>query len=357
MNDIQPADVLEAVAAIAPRAGSLDGEWPPPRRARVRDAITASADATDPDAVEIPIRFRPARALASRRRWSRALPVAASVVALAAAAGAVVTVATSGGGSGRTTPAGGVGAAFDPPANLSDTALGASQYSYRVFEQIRLDANGRPVANAQDAMTDRNWVAANGDILSFRTGSQNGCFSFALSGRPSFSQPTRAFFAALPTDVGTLNTYLRDHVEGSSSRDEAVFVAVGDALRTADGLASPKLRGALLGVLSRTPGVLLHENQTDHLGRRAIRADFVDQRIRPGQVQSLYFDPTTFRLLEERDGSNGAPTTYNGPSPAYDAAPGPGQDPDALTGAAFLTVMTGEQVVDSLPTIPKDCRR
>jgi hypothetical protein len=110
-------------------------------------------------------------------------------------------------------------------------------------------------------------------------------------------------------------------------------------------------------VLSRTPGVLLHENQTDHLGRPAIRADFVDQRIRPGEVHSLYFDPASFRMLEERQGSNGRPTTYTGPSPAYDAAPGPGQDPQVLTGAAFVTVMTSERVVDSLPTVPTDCQR
>ena len=152
----------------------------------------------------------------------------------------------------------------------------------------------------------------------------------------------------MPTDPDKLNKYMRSHVTGSTSRDEAVFVAVGDALRIADGLASPKLRAAFLAVLSRTPGVTLFEGQRDDLNHPAIRADFVDQANRPGEVQSLYFDPTTFQLTEMGGGTNGQPT--HGPEnyPPYDAHPKPGVDPVRL-GHRGGEVMRTEQVVDSAP--------
>jgi hypothetical protein len=153
-----------------------------------------------------------------------------------------------------------------------------------------------------------------------------------------------------------LQSYLRNHVEGSSSHDEAVFVAVGDALRTAGGLASPKLRAAMLAVLSRTPGVILHLDAQDYLQRPAIRADFVDQQIRPGAVHAYYFDPSDFRFLEERFAPNGEPSTHTGPSPAYDAPAGPAADPDVFTGAAFIDVIRSAEVVDHLPTLPADCK-
>jgi hypothetical protein len=168
--------------------------------------------------------------------------------------------------------------------------------------------------------------------------------------------PTAGFFRRLPTNVGELTTYLRTHVQGSSSRDEAVFVAVSDALRTSGGLAAPRLRAAMLGALSRTPGVLVHLNQRDYLGRPAIRADFVNQRIRAGEIHSLYFDPTTFALLEERQGHNGHSTAEPTASPGYNQ-PALRRDvnDDVISGAAFVDVMITEKVVSTLPTVPAKC--
>jgi hypothetical protein len=255
---------------------------------------------------------------------------------------------------------------------LSTTALAAGVYSHRVDEQLDLDAGGQPTPNSQDAMVNRNWVAADGKIVSIRTGSQNVCFVFGGPQAGTLEQPTRAFFAGLPTEVTALNTYLRGHVQGSSSRDQAVFVAVGDMLRPMDAFASPALRAAMVGVLSRTPGVTVHLGQRDYLGRPAIRADFVDQQIQPDEIESLYFDPSTFQVLEERSGRPGglaasasatsAGATDNpmehsgGASPAYSAAATDGPSAEELTGPAYVDLVRTEEPADKLPALPSDCK-
>ncbi len=330
---------------------------PPGRYAAARRGAVAGGveDSSDPDQPVALITDR--RATQHRRRYL--VPVAAGI-ALVAAAGVVVAVVASKSGSsdGYSAPAGSLGQTFDPPSGLSNKAIGPSQYSYRVLRQMQVDASGKPEVHDDSAMVDRSYVAPNGDILSFRTGSQHGCMQFPQSGSADFGMPSAAFFRGMPTDVGKLTTYLRNHVQGSSSRDEAVFVAVSDALRTSGGLASPRLRAAMVGALSRTPGVLVHLNQRDYLDRPAIRADFVDQRIRAGEIHSLYFDPTTFALLEERQGSNGQSTAEPTSSPGYNQ-PAPRRDlsTDVISGPAFVDVMVTDKVVGKLPTIPANCAR
>jgi hypothetical protein len=360
-SDPNSPDVLAAVAAYRPSAAAITAEWNAERQSEALAAIIGDDDLaveTTSSTLESEIRlqFLPA-SKASQNRWrSNPLPLVASFAVLAAVAGTIVAVASLGSGGGELSgglPAGSLGPAFDPPPGLSNSAIGPKQYSFRVVQQIDLDADGQAVPNSRNAMVNRNWVSPNGDTMSVRTGSQSGCETFPLDGPARFDEPTMSFFASLPTDVDALNRYMRAHVQGSSSLDEAVFTAVGDALNTTDGLASPRLRAALVGVLSRTHGVILHRDVTDYLNRPAIRADFVNQAIRPGEIQSLYFDPTTFQLLEQRTGHNDQPRTYSGPSPAYDApAPGEADDPQALTGAAMVSVMTQEKTVDKLPTVP-----
>ena len=103
--------------------------------------------------------------------------------------------------------------------------------------------------------------------------------------------------------------------------------------------------------------ITVHTGVHDFRNRPAVRVDFVDQTQRPGELSSLYFDPATFQLLEERDGSSGAATTYSGPSPAW-SGPLPGGEPathDELGGQATVSVMTQEKVVDRLPSSVAGC--
>jgi hypothetical protein len=374
----EPAfDVLQVVARYAPGDQLAEAEWPLARRSDVLGALittrpSAPGEPLPGAAHDIPVHFIPTRRSGARRRIHiapRLLPLASGAAVVAIAAAAVVAVANSGRNSGGPDLPG--GAAFAPPAGLSTTATATDLYSHRVDEQMDLDAAGQPKPGSPDAMVNRNWVAADGKIVSIRTGSQNACFVFAGPTTPTLEQPTRDFFASLPTDVDGLNTYLRAHVAGSSSHDEAVFVAVGDLLRPMDGFASPALRGAMVGVLSRTPGVTVHLGQRDYLGRPAIRADFVDQQLRPGEIQSLYFDQSTFQLLEERngrpdglpasatpstEGASGAPVETGGASPAYTAAATDGPSAEQLTGPAYVDLVRTEEPVDKLPPLPADCK-
>lgn len=360
MSHTKFPDPDAVVAHYAPSASSLAAEWDDARMDAVLLSITGAAGAATRDSAdteaEIPLRFVATHADTDRRRWSRGLPVAASVAAVGVVAGLLIGALGSGNSSsdavgGRTT-----GSPFTPPAGLSDTSIAKGQYSYRVEKQADLGTDGAPKPNGPDSVLSHNYVSYGGDVTVVRTGGGLGCVPFRRSSDASFEQPAVAFFARMPTDVNALNTYLRGHVQGSSSRDEAVFVAVGDALRAADGLASPKLRAAMLAVLSRTAGVRLHLDERDYLGRPAIRADFVEQRIRPGEVHAYYFDPSTFQLLEDFDGTNNAPSSYDGPSPAYSAhADGTADDPDQLGGPGLVNVMRSETVLDSLPAEAASC--
>ncbi|MDT4936082.1 MAG: hypothetical protein QOK11_3974, partial [Pseudonocardiales bacterium] len=85
-----------------------------------------------------------------------------------------------------------------------------------------------------------------------------------------------------------LDSYLRAHVSGSTSKDEAVFTAVGDMLR--GGLAPAHLRAAAIRVLEHT-GHVTATSALDTLGRPAIQITFADAASRPGEDQALLFDP------------------------------------------------------------------
>jgi hypothetical protein len=331
-------DPIDRLAVYRPTAGTLDAEWPAADRSRTRAALLRTTPRRS-------LRFRPAQ-----RRGSRTLGPVAAGLALLVLIGGVLMIAVGGAGRNTTSGAG-------PSGGGVETAVpGDGQYAYRYDRQIDLDANGQEMTNGANEMRDRSWVSPDGNIVSAREGSQSGCATFPRQGAPSLEEPTSQFFAGLPTEVDQLTAYLRSHVSGSSSQDEAVFVAVGDALREGDLLATTGLRTALVGVLRNTPGVTVHPDQQDYLGRPSVRVDFVDEQNRPGEIHSMYFDPDTYQFLEEREGSSGQPDTYSGPSPAYDAPPSasPGT-PNQLTGAAFIDVMVEERVVDSIPVDPSSC--
>jgi hypothetical protein len=372
-------DVVRTLARYAPGDRLARTEWTPDRQAEVLAAIVAPDRATigspaAPEVHEMPVRFVAAGASAAGRRgrWSpHLLPLASGLAVVAIATAAAVAVMDSGSGHTGSGPNQPAGAPFDPPPGLSHTAIAAGVYSHRVDEEMHVDAAGRATPNGAVDMVNRNWVAADGTIVSIRTGSQNGCFVFGAAQVPSLQQPTREFLAGLPTEVDALRTYFRAHAQGSSSLDEAVFVAVGDLLRQMDAFASPALRAAMVGVLSRTDGVTVHLDQRDFLDRPAIRADFVDQRIRPDEIQSLYFDPSTFQLLEQRDGlppgmqASASPTIMHGSdpppkgaaaSPPYTSAATDGPSAEALTGPAYVDLVQTEEVVDELPNLPADCK-
>jgi hypothetical protein len=97
---------------------------------------------------------------------------------------------------------------------------------------------------------------------------------------------------------------MRAHVTGSTSNDEAVFVGVRDMLHS--GLPSPDLRAEAFRVLTGTGHVQVDASANDALGRPAVEVSFVDEHGRPDEVQSLYFDPKTSRIMEDADVIHGS---------------------------------------------------
>jgi hypothetical protein len=144
------------------------------------------------------------------------------------------------------------------------------------------------------------WISAAGRVWQRNAQSMNGRQLFDevtvhTNKGNDFDAPSPAFLRSLPTGVAALQRYLRGHVTGSGSTDEAVFVAIGDMLRW--GYAPPALRAAAVNVLARTPHVELGATTRDPLGRPVREFEFVDAARRPGEVSSLLFDTRTAQIV------------------------------------------------------------
>lgn len=326
-------DPLERLAAYRPSSAQLAPEWSPP-------AVRARIMAAQPGGT---LSWRPRR---PRRAVSAAVLSAAAVVALIA--GILFAVVRPAGQPGGV----GAGAPLSLTATRNTPVVGSGQFAQRSMTSYSISADGTASTTAQGTV----WASADGALWMNGTVSAAGCVHFPAPSAADFQTPTAAFFDQLPTAPNSLESYMRAHVSGSSSQDEALFVATGDMLRNTDLLASAQLRAAAVDVLSGISGITVHSATTDYLGRPAVRVDWTNQALRPGEVSSLYFDPATFQLLEERTGPSGASSTYSGPSPAYSAhESGASAPPDQLADPATMTVMTSESVVDSVPADVQQC--
>lgn len=372
---------IELLRAAAPRLRDQPDEvFPAAQRTALFERITAhrSDEVSQTTATAPPIRRpsapkpTPSEPHGGRLRFVRrrrlALAVPLSVVALVALmVGIVVVVMPSDQNGG---PAGG-GTPFVADSLAPTPRVGAGEYAYRVTEYYRVSADGTAQAGGTAAAgggsgwaepeRQQLWTAPDGEQWQLDTsGGNTQCSHWHGPAHDvGFEEPTQAFFDQMPTNEMQLNDYLRGHVQGSTSQDEAIFVAAADSLRTADLLASSRLRAAWVEVMSHASRITVHSGVRDYLNRPAVRVDFVDQTQRPGELNSLYFDPATFQLLEERDGSSGAPDSFSGPSPAW-SGPLPSNEAtttgDELTGPAHVSVVTDEKVVDQLPDAIQNCQ-
>lgn len=332
------ADPIARLAAFRPTGTSVQHEWSATVRDDVRARVLGETAGIAPR-----LRFRPAR-----RTRSVLAPLAAAAAVVALIGGIVYATAGSGGDDNVQA----AGPIYRASAYRDTPIVGPHQYSRRMVTAYRLNPGHAPVVMG----TSEDWIAPDGSIWTKRTtvGAANECLHFTFSGPADFSVPDQAFLDALPTDPAALLDHLRSHVSGSSSRDEAVFVAVGDMLRTADGLATSQLRAAIPEMLSHSARVTVHPGVTDFRGRNAVRADFVEGKDRPGELDSLYFDASTFQLLEERAGATPGPVPPYATT-AYDASVAPTSTSTDLTGNATVTVLDSETVVDTLPSDVAGC--
>ncbi|MEJ7742116.1 MAG: hypothetical protein WKF73_05945 [Nocardioidaceae bacterium] len=192
--------------------------------------------------------------------------------------------------------------AADTPA---DTAT-PGQFVHTVVRnhQVGVFLDGPPYPGTRD-LDDRyeSWTGSDGQVWRRYT-----TVAKARDGKVVGGGNETLFFPAdvgeasydpsLPTDADDLEPYLRTHVHGSNSTGEAVFLALGDILRSTTAPAT--LRSAAFTVLARTDHVSLGTATTDSQGRRVEEFVFADDSIRAGVVQRFYVDPHTAQLLEQR---------------------------------------------------------
>lgn len=298
----QTPQQVSPLERLRPSERTLDEEWTPARRAAVYAQIRADIEAEvaiDRNAVggdvvidTMPLHRASSPAVATtppRMSRRRSLVVMGSVAATVAALLAIPLLLPSGAPAGPST-ARALNALAAAAATTSEQPLQDGQFRHAV-EQATQTGN---------VITIESWTAADGHIWRRDTygeaaGSPSMLYAFP-PGDDSVNYPSPAFLRTLPTEPVELETYLREHVSGSSSQDEAVFVTVGDFLR--GGFAPPALRSAALQVLERNPHVTARAGH-DSLGRDATIVEFVDEVGRPGEVQSMYLDPSSAAILEE----------------------------------------------------------
>jgi hypothetical protein len=239
------------------------------------------------------------RLAAARPRRRGAVTIAA--VATIAAAAVVIPAVLPADAPGSASPA--AAAALHRLAHVAVSSpaddAGPTQFRHMIVRERQVGPRGQ----ASDTERMEGWTAADGrlwrrDITAYDTGRRVVDTYLFSAGDNDTAYPSPSYLASLPTEVGALQNYLRGHVSGSASKDEAVFVAVGDMLR--GGFAPADLRAAAVGVLARTDHVRLGSATQDSTGRPAEVFEFVDGTRRPGDVESLYFDPSTAQVVEER---------------------------------------------------------
>jgi hypothetical protein len=277
---------LEVLAAYRPTDEFLDRAWPPGERARMRDRIrhtTARADGL------VRVGRAPHR---HRRQWS----ALAGVAAAGAAALLVVQLAHSADG-----PAG--SAHKDPSVRVAPAAAVAP---LRQLESAAQAAPSGPVVGPGQFRhllatgtyaTEESWTAYDGRNwarTTFADGKLEGIQTSTDKDPKNLESPSPRFLTTLPTNPDQLEKYLLARVCGYSSRDEAMFNSIGNLLM--GGYAPHALRVAAIEVLERTKHVTTHWTQ-DTAGRRTLRVDFIDYRIRPDERQSLLFDPATSAMI------------------------------------------------------------
>jgi hypothetical protein len=98
----------------------------------------------------------------------------------------------------------------------------------------------------------------------------------------------------LPTDPDKMYDWLNSVSQGSSSKDEANFVLVGDLAR--ESLMPPAQAAALYRAAARISGVFVIDDAVDAAGRHGVAVARVDD----GERQELIFDKKTKEFLGER---------------------------------------------------------
>lgn len=284
MNTDAGTDTMDRLRDLAPDPRDLTERWSASAQADLARQITAGERDTTR------LRHRPTAVV---RRPRRRLVIAALVAAAAALAlPAVLPSGTP--GSASPAAAAELNRLAQVAADTPTDRLGPNQFVLTVTDSRQVGVGENPELGAVVLdQRSEDWTAYDGSLWSRRTTPGDASPEIYVA-EPQPASGTE-HFASLPTDPESLLEYLRGHVSGSSSRDEAVFLAVSDLL--ADPTAPAPLRSAAAVALARTDHVSLGATTRDKLGREVSRFDFIDESIRPDMVQSVFVDRATAQAV------------------------------------------------------------
>ncbi len=279
MPTTESSDPLALLATHRPSDEDLLRDFPPAARAVVLDGVwrgtTAAASGTPP------------------QKSRRVMRLAAASLALASAIG----------GASILWPKAGMPSA-SALQQLSGTArataplvIPAGQYAHQVTRSTQHGGAAGPGAPvpADSSRTRDTWIGADG-VRWIHDDSGIVPQNMKVCPDSSFSSPDPTFVASMPTDPAALAAWVRARATGSTSSDEAVFVALGDLLRAAS--VPGAVRAAAVDVIAGLPGVTT--TTTPRGTGSALEVTFRDEANRPGVAQILVFDPSTSVLVEER---------------------------------------------------------
>lgn len=281
-NPTQTRDPFDVLAASRPSDVELTETWTLARETSVLDTVLDDLhrrrEPFDRGRADVTRRF-PRRA--TRRRVLALGGVAAALAAVAVVAPAVMD-------SKSATASAAVAQLATSARRTEPAVIPDGKFLHRVVEQ---DQQSPDTSMDAGRSTLESWTAPDGRIWR-RDVRREGVeyFSFpALDRGPIDYSPAGA--RSLPSDPGALRRLLDARVQGSSSHNEAVFVALGDVLRM--GYVPAATRAAAIEVAGSLPEV----TATQAGGRTTL--SFADEEIRAGVVQSLVFDTGTAALVAE----------------------------------------------------------
>lgn len=269
---ISPDQAMDALATARPDTDSIGRSWYIGRRELVLRRVTAAPRAPRFSAPTSP----------RRPRWG----LVAAAIALVAAAGLFVQVLLPLGSPGSPQAA----AALDRLASAvpADVPIPDGAFELTVYQETgKVETENGFMAYHTERST---WRAPDGWAWARQTGDDAAYHLFS-------PVPRNWDLNLVPADPTVMEAYLRARVMGSSSVEEALFVAVVDTLSFEPTPAAT--RSAAIRMLAGVPGVTVTEDATDPLGRPATEVRFVDEAHRPGVVKSIFLDPADTQLLAE----------------------------------------------------------
>lgn len=311
-------DPFDVLTTHRPDEPTLQADWPSPRRAELlARVLDAAATPTTQTLATAPTRAWAGTGVGATKPrqpslWRRPLPRLAAAVALAAAIGGYTLISP---GTPRVAPAAGLDTLSAIARSAAAQPIPPGQFAHQLahfhatfrasFPAQTPDPDKGEPPPSRGSQTRESWISADGIMWvrdTWSAGPTVERWKFCPGPAGDITRPTPATIDQWPTDAPALEALLRSEATGWTSEDEAVFVAIGDAL--ALGYTPPAIRAAAIDVLSNLTQVTTASRTVN--GVALLDASFRDEAARPGVTATLTFDSSTSELVAESQTGGGA---------------------------------------------------